>query len=451
VIRASVLIVEDDARARASLRALLEDEGYAVIEAADGLEASELLGRGNLDAALLDIRMPGKDGLAVLRDHAAANDAPAFLVMTAFGNSTVAIEAMKLGAYDYLTKPLHFDEVLLQLQRAIRGRREARELEEYRGATAGDDELAIIGDSPAMRDVYKMIGQVAASDSTVLVRGESGTGKELVARAIHKHSRRREGPFVAVNCGAIPENLLESELFGHEKGAFTGAATRRRGKFEIASGGTVFLDEIAELSPATQVKLLRVLQEHTIERLGSEAPFRLDIRVIAATHRKLEELVASGEFREDVYYRLNVITLVLPPLRERPADIPQLAEFMVRRLASRRGLPWAPLTPAAVDYLRSQPWPGNVRELEHTLERALILSRGMPVLREHVEVPRPRTQGWCDAAPIEDGFHANVSQLERNLIERALTQAGGNRSKAAELLKINRRLLYDKMREFRLE
>jgi two-component system response regulator AtoC len=359
---------------------------------------------------------------------------------------------MKAGAYDYLTKPLHFDELLIQLERAIRSRRQAQELISLRDLAEADSESAeIIGDSPAMQQVYKSIGQVAATDSTVLIRGESGTGKELVARAIHRHSKRSSAPFVPVNCAAIPESLLESELFGHEKGAFTGAAGKRRGRLELADRGTVFLDEIGELSPATQSKLLRALQERTIERLGSEQSLQLDIRVITATNRDLEEMVRAREFREDLYYRLNVVAIRIPPLRERREDIPQLAEHFLTRLAARQERAAIPLSPAALDILKKREWPGNVRELEHTLERAVVLSRGAAITPEHLEEQSESRGEWFDLVPLDDGMHALVTQLERKLVERALRQAGGNRTRAAELLRINRRLLYDKLREFGLE
>jgi two-component system response regulator AtoC len=448
--RARVLVAEDDARARESLRALLEEEGYQVELAADGEAASALLQRQSFDAVLADVRMPGKDGLSLLREIRRQPTPPAVLVMTAFGNSAIAIEAMKLGAYDYLTKPLHFDELLIQLERAVAGRRQARELEALRAEAAGPEQPAVVGDSAAMQQVYKLIGKVAPTDSTVLIQGESGTGKELVARAIHAHSARAAAPLVTVNCAAIPEALLESELFGYEKGAFTGAAARHRGKFELAQLGTIFLDEVGELSPATQAKLLRVLQERTIERLGSEQSIALDVRILAATNRDLEKAVRDRLFREDLYYRLNVVSIAVPPLRDRREDIPGLAQALVRRLAHLRKLPCAGLTPAALAALQTRAWPGNVRELEHTLERALVLARGQPIAAEHLG-PLPPASGTFDDAPLEEGLHALVARLERRLVERALEQAGGNRTRAAEILKINRRLLYDKLHEFGME
>jgi len=447
-----ILIAEDEKQARESLCALLEDEGYKVICAADGDEAARLLATANLEAALIDIRMPGKDGLALLRELRDHPDPPAVLIMTAYGTSAVAIEAMAIGAFDYLTKPLNFDELRIQLQRAIENRRRIRELEVYRIEEGTHQDAEIIGHSPAMQKLYKLIGQTAPTDSTILIRGESGTGKEVVARAIHKHSPRAAQRMVKVNCASIPETLLEAELFGHERGAFTGATQRRIGKFEFADGGTIFLDEIGELTPSTQVKLLRVLQDHCIERLGSNQTLALDVRVLTATNRDLESAVRDGRFREDLYYRLNVVAIVIPPLRDRREDIFELAQFLLRRSAARLRTPTPTISEEARAFLCQNDWPGNVRELEHCLERALILSRSGVILPEHVTLASPPAAADpLDAFNLDDGLHGAVRNLERKLIERALTAASGNRTRAAQLLKINRRLLYDKLREHGLE
>jgi two-component system, NtrC family, response regulator AtoC len=451
-VKASVLIAEDEPQARESLRALLEDEGYKVFCAPDGMEASRILGQSTVDAALVDIRMPFKDGLALLRELKDSPAPPAVLIMTAYGTSAAAIEAMALGAFDYLTKPLNFDELLIQLQRAIEDRRRTSELEGYRIEEDALQESEIVGSSPAMQKLYKLIGQVSVTDSTVLIRGESGTGKEVVARAIHKHSLRTGRRLVKVNCASIPETLLEAELFGHERGAFTGAAQRRIGKFEYAAGGTLFLDEIGELAPSTQVKLLRVLQDHCIERLGSNLTIPLNVRILAATNCDLESAVRDGRFREDLYYRLNVVTLRIPPLRQRREDLPELAQVLLRRSAGRLKMQVPSLSEEAKSLIFSGDWPGNVRELEHCLERALILSRSGVILREHVELSAgPSTGDPTDAFSLEDGLRGAVAKLERRLIERALATAGGNRTRAAEILKINRRLLYDKLHEYGLE
>jgi two-component system response regulator AtoC len=451
-MKAKILIGEDDARARDSLRALLEDEDFSVETACDGVEVSERLQESEFDAVLLDVRMPGKDGLSLLREIREKPKPPAVLVMTAYGNSAVAIEAMKLGAYDYVTKPVHFDELLIQLERAVANRLQSPALEGDDQENDATEDAELIGESPAMQRVYKLIGQVAPTDSTVLIGGESGTGKELIARAIHAHSPRRLARLVTVHCAAIPETLLEAELFGHEKGAFTGAISRRKGKFEAADGGTIFLDEVGELPTATQAKLLRVLQERTIEPLGSERTLKLDVRILAATNRKLDQCVQQGTFREDLFYRLNVVNIVAPPLHERREDIPALAAHLLRKLISRRKLDPASFTPEAIEALKVREWPGNVRELEHAIERAVILSHGVPISPE-LFGPAKVTQHFDPfrEVPLEEGLHDLVTKLERSLIERALTQAGGNRTRAAEILRINRRLLYDKLREFGME
>jgi DNA-binding NtrC family response regulator len=450
--KASILIAEDEAQAREALRALLEDEGYKVLSASDGMEASRLLSRSAVDAALIDIRMPFKDGLTLLKelkDHPAP---PAVLIMTAFGTSAVAIEAMALGAFDYLTKPLNFDELRIQLQRALEDRRRTSELEAYRDDENSHPEFEMVGSSPAMQKLYKLIGQVSATDSTVLIRGESGTGKEVVARAIHRHSLRGSHRMVKVNCASIPETLLEAELFGHERGSFTGASQRRIGKFEYAAGGTVFLDEIGELTPSTQVKLLRVLQDYCIERLGSNITIPLDVRILAATNCDLEAAVREGRFREDLYYRLNVVTISIPSLRQRREDILELALVLLRRSATRLKMQVPAISDGAKQLLLSNDWPGNVRELEHSMERALILSRSGIIQREHLEFSAGLTANdSTEPFSLNEGLHGAVAKLERQLIEQALSTSGGNRTRAAEILKINRRLLYDKLREYGLE
>ncbi|MCS7314966.1 MAG: sigma-54 dependent transcriptional regulator [Bryobacterales bacterium] len=449
--RGFVLVAEDEPQARRALCALLEDEGYRVVAVADGRQAADVLAREPLDAAILDIRMPEKDGLAVLEELRRQPSPPPVLIMTAYGSSDVAIQAMALGAFDYLTKPINFEELRIQLERAIESRRRAAELEVYRAEERAARANQMIGDSPAMQRLYKLIGQVAPTDSTVLITGESGTGKELIAEAIHRHSPRARNRLVKVNCAAIPETLLEAEMFGYERGAFTGAFERRIGKFEFAAGGTIFLDEIGDLTPSTQAKLLRVLQDRVIERLGSNVTIPVDVRVLAATHRDLAEDVRQGRFREDLYYRLSVVVLRAPPLRERREDIPALAQFLLRRTAARLKLAVPAVSPEALAWLAAQPWPGNVRELEHCLERALLLSRGGLLTTEHLEAGAPLgAADPFDAVSLEEGLHAAVERLERRLIERALARAGGNRSRAAELLKINRRLLYDKMRHYGL-
>ena len=447
---ATVLIAEDEQAARTSLAALLEAEKFNVLTTGDGRSALSLILHEEPDAVLLDIRMPGMDGLSVLRQSVTGGSTSAFLVMTAFGDSSTAIEAMKLGAFDCFAKPLDFEQILAQLKRAIEHRRLSRKLAEKEGEPAASLGLAMVGYSPPMQRVYKLIGQVAASDATVLVRGESGTGKELVVNAIHENSARARGRLLKVNCAAIPETLLESELFGHEKGAFTNAMFRRIGRFEEAHGGTLFLDEIAELAPALQAKLLRAVQERSIERLGSNSPVPVDIRLITATAKNLEQAVARGEFREDLYYRLNVVTITLPALRERKQDVPALVQHFLQRSGRQ-----VSMTPAAFAALTGHHWPGNVRELENTIARALVLARGQVIDRENIllleDKPENSPSHWTDSVPLQNGWKSNVETLERALIERSLAAAQGNKSKAADSLGIHRRLLYEKLKQYGID
>lgn len=450
----TVLVAEDENAARTSLIALLEAERFRVLSAQNGLEALSLTLHEEPDAVLLDVRMPGLDGLSVLRKALSGGSQSTFLVMTAFGDSNIAIEAMKLGAFDYLSKPLDFSHVLSQLKRAIDYRRFSQKAKVSDTADSTTGSLPMVGYSPPMQRVYKLIGQVAASDATVLVRGESGTGKELVVNAIHENSARARGPLLKVNCAAIPEPLLESELFGHEKGAFTNALYRRIGRFEEASGGTLFLDEIAELAPALQAKLLRAVQERSIDRLGTNTSIPVDIRLITATSKNLEEAVARGEFREDLYYRLNVVTIPLPALRDRKQDIPALVRHFLAQ-QPRRSEPAVSMTPAALAILCEHHWPGNVRELENTIARALVFARGNVIDCDDILLLDDRHETpagyWTDLVPLQDGWKENVERLERALIQRALAAAQGNKSKAADGLGIHRRLLYEKLRQYGID
>jgi two-component system response regulator AtoC len=445
-----ILIAEDDRTARESLAALLETEGFQIVTAETGLQAHSLLISEEPDVALLDIRMPGLDGLTLLKRAREGGSEAALIVMTAHGDSNTAIEAMKSGAFDYVLKPLDFHQLLLQIERAVEHRRLAKELKSLRNQVAANGVVpAMVGRSPAMQHVYKLIGQVAGSDATVLVRGESGTGKELVVNAIHHNSPRTTGPLIKVNCASIPDTLLESELFGHEKGAFTNAMVRRIGRFEEANHGTLFLDEIGELAPGLQSKLLRAIQERTIERLGRNALIPVDIRLIAATSRNLEQAVEEGTFREDLYYRLNVVTINLPPLRERRQDIPALVQHFINR--SGRSVS---LIPSALDVLCHYRWPGNVRELENTIERALVLAKADIVTESEIALNPPHEKGiptWAEQVPLEAGWESNLAALEKVLIERALKQAEGNKSKAAEILGIQRRLLYEKIHAYNID
>jgi two-component system, NtrC family, response regulator AtoC len=459
---ATVLVAEDDRTIRRNLILLLRSEGYQALEAADGDEALARIAADAPDAVLLDLKMPGRDGLDVLKELGPALADLPVIVITALGGSTAAIEAMRRGAYDYLTKPFDLDEVLLTLKRALRQRALAAEVKSLRARSdeeAGDPadqqpepEPDLVGQSAAMREVFKAIGRAAATDAAVLIVGESGTGKELVAAALHRHSDRAAGPFVRVNCGALPEGLIESELFGHERGAFTGADRQKPGRFERAAGGTIFLDEVGELPQPAQAKILRVLQQREFERVGGTETLHTDARVISATHRDLAKEVAAGRFREDLYYRLNVARIVIPPLRDRPEDIPPLAEHILRRVERRHGWGALSLSPEALMAIRERPWPGNVRQLENTLARAVLVARGRTILPEHLEIDEsldPTFPAAGDTAePIP--LRALLAEVERRAIHRALLACGGNRTKTAERLGISRRQLFDKIREYDL-
>lgn len=439
-----ILIAEDEPTARLALRGLLEAEGFQVALAGDGESALQLALAHHPAVMLLDVRMPGLDGLSVQKRLREAGAEFPVVVITAYGCSSTAIEAMKWGAFDYLTKPVDANHLMSVIRRALA-------LQELRTGTGTEVEAAwgpLVGDSPPMQQVYKLIGQFALSDATVLVRGESGTGKELVVDAIHQHSARSMGPLVKINCASIPETLLESELFGHERGAFTHALFRRIGRFEEANGGSLFLDEVGDLPAALQSKLLRALQERTIERLGSNKPIRVDIRLIAATAKDLEKEVAEGRFREDLYYRLNVLTIHLPPLRERKQDIPLLVTHFLNRAGRRMSL-----TPDAMQALCAHDWPGNVRELENVVERAIALAHGGVIGLEQIHfgpAPAAGRSSWTELVPEDAKLDEAVATLERAMIERALRLSGGNKTKAAEILGIHRRFLYEKLRRYGL-
>ncbi len=445
--RCTVLVADDDAVIRGNLALLLRSEGYRVVEAADGLRAAEALADPAVALALLDLVMPGRGGMDVLREHQGRLEETPVIVVTALGGSAAAIEAMRLGAYDYVTKPFDLDEVLFTVRRALTQRSLVAQVQALAAAGEGaapEDEL--VGRGPAMLRVFKTIGRVAATSEPVLVTGESGTGKELVANAVHANSDRAARPLVKVNCAALSPTLLESELFGHEKGAFTGAVARRRGRFEQADGGTLFLDEVGELGIDLQAKLLRALQGGTFERVGGEETLRVDVRVVAATNRDLPARVAAGEFREDLYYRLNVVAIELPPLRERREDIPLLADHVIRRLARKYRWPHLGLAPEAVAALCGQPWPGNVRQLQNALARAAILTRGRLIQADDLGL------GPADAPQAAHTLCLKeiLAETERRVIGEALAQTGWNRTRAAELMGISRRQLFDKIQEYGL-
>jgi len=445
-------VVDDDPSQRVMLRAVLSAEGYQVAEAEDGASAVAQVEAHFYDLILMDVRMAQLDGMAALKAVKGRSPGIPIVLMTAYGTVRHAVEAMKAGAYDYLTKPLDIDELKLTVARGLRHAALEEENARLRALVGHDvDVSAIIGTSAPMRCVFEAIALVAPTEATVLILGESGTGKELVAQAIHANSPRRAAPFITVNCAALSETLLESELFGHERGAFTGATERRFGRFELAHGGTIFLDEIGELTPAAQTKLLRVLQSQEFERVGGSKTLRVDVRVLAATNKDLDAAVRAGHFREDLLYRLRVFPLTVPPLRARRDDIPLLAEHFLKRYAERHRRRLRGLTPRALDLLMRYEWPGNVRELAHSIERAVILARGEHLTPEELP-PNLRAIGSAreDTPPQEPPLPVGLTlkEVEREVIRKTLEHTGGNRTKAAEVLGISRATLHNKLKEY---
>jgi two-component system response regulator HydG len=432
---ARVLIVDNDAEMVSLLRRQFADEGWTVLEATSGKDALDALAREEIDVVLTDLVMDEVDGLALLREAQRRDPVPRVILMTAFGSLETAIEAIRAGAYDYLTKPFKLPEASLAVGRALDDRRLREENRRLRAEVAQRFSFDnILGRSKAMQSVFEQIKMVAGSDASVLIVGESGTGKELVARAIHHNSPRKNGPFVAVNCAAIPEALLESELFGHEKGAFTGADRKRHGLFVEASGGTLLLDEIGDLSPGLQAKLLRALQDKAVRPVGASQEIHVDLRLISATHRDLLALIAEGKFREDLYYRLAVLPLRLPSLRERGEDILLLAEHFLRRAAESLGKPLEGFDDDARAWLLQHRWPGNVRELENVVERAATLAR-------HVRVTQPDLQTEFSATVATAGAWPTLEELESQYIQRVLDHTRGDKTLAAKILGISVRTL----------
>jgi DNA-binding NtrC family response regulator len=442
-----ILVVDDEVNARTALGELLREEGYSVEIAADGFKALGKLEDFAADVVVTDLKMPGLSGVELMDKVRERIPECVVVVMTAHGAIDSAVEAMRKGAADYLQKPLNFDQLILVLKRELERKRLRDEAGRLRKRLSERDRVqSIVGSSPAMQDVFSTLLQVAPSRATVLITGESGTGKERVAAAIHEHSPRSTGPFVKLHCAALAESLLESELFGHEKGSFTGAAGRREGRFEQANKGTLFLDEIGEISPAIQVKLLRFLQEHEFERVGGNQTVKVDVRVVAATNRNLLERVKNGQFREDLYYRLNVVSLEMPPLRARPSDIPLLGSFFLKKYSEENGKTIGGFTDGALERLAAYNWPGNVRELENAVERAVVIARGDQVRLEDLApsiVPAgPSARG---VPPIPG---ASMAELERYAILRTLEHTGGATSRAAEMLGISTRKIQYRLREY---
>ncbi len=443
-----ILVVDDEASAREALKALLEDTGYAVETAPEGFKALGVLEEWPCDVLLTDLRMPMMSGLELIEKARDADPELACIVMTAFGSIENAVEAMKAGADDYLTKPLNFDAVEILLERTMQHLEMRRELQRVREREHADRrDSRIVGNSPAIQEVVAMIDQVAGSQATVLVTGESGTGKELVAERIHEQSDRAEQPFVRLHCAALADTLLESELFGHEEGAFTGATGQRTGRFEQADGGTLFLDEIGEIPPKTQVKLLRFLQQKEFERVGGNETISVDVRILAATNRDLERQVREGEFREDLYYRLNVIDIHIPPLRARRDDIPLLVHHFVTEYAQQNNTAIEEIDPEAMEALQEYEWPGNVRELENTIERAVVLANDRRIGLEHLpsdfgEAPFSRDSDIrIPGSTLED--------IERHAILKTYESTGGSTSETADILGVSVRKIQYKIKEYR--
>ncbi len=444
--RGRVLIVDDEANARAALGEILRDEGYATETAADGFKALGKLEEFAPDVVLTDLKMPGLDGIAFMEKARAANPTAVFVVMTAFGSISSAVDAVKRGAENYLTKPLNPEELTVVVERAFEKASLLQEMHRLRERLRERNAFGhIIGSDPAMTAVLDLVAQVGPTRASVLITGESGTGKELIAEAIHIASPRAKMPFVRLHCAALAESLLESELFGHERGAFTGAVGRREGRFKAADGGTLLLDEIGEIPLGTQVKLLRFLQERTFERVGGNETLKVDVRIIAATHRDLKQLISEGRFREDLFYRLNVVTVELPPLRERRSDVIPLASFFLRKYSAENGRSIETFSDEAVDRLVRHRWPGNVRELENVIERAVVLTNGPRV--EAAQLPSSLVpEASQSQTPSIPG--TTLQDLERFAILRTLEACGGSTSKAAMILGISSRKIQYKLHEY---
>ena len=451
-----VLVVDDEAHVRILLSEVLKLEGFACIQAANGQDALDRMEESPVDLVLMDIRMPVMDGMAAFRIMREKWPSTPVIMTTAFAGVDTAVEAMKLGAYNYISKPFNNSEIILNVRRALEIQSLTREVEDLREVVRTRFEVnSIIGRSSGMQEVFKSIGRVAPTHATVLIQGESGTGKELVAKAIHYNSSRSKGPMISVNCAAIPEGLLESELFGHEKGAFTGAVGRQKGKFELAEGGTLFLDEISEMSTSLQAKLLRVLQDREFQRVGGMETLTANVRLIAASNRNLDEAIASGTFREDLYYRLNVVAIQIPALRERREDIPLLVDHFISRCNDETGKGVLQISKEALKQFTTHHWPGNVRELENAVERAVVMGQGGVIMPEDLPVSlsgAPSKQ-MGSAVPVLDGrpLKQMLEETEAKILEAALTQAGWNRVKTADLLKMSRKALIYKIEKYGLK
>jgi len=448
-MKSRILVVDDEPSHRKMIEAVLSAEGYEISQADDGQTAIVAVEDRFYDLVIMDIRMPKISGIEALKKIKAISPGIPIIIMTAYASVGTAVEALKSGAYDYLIKPLDIEELKILVAKALRFRQLEQE-NVYLKERLNDrvDFSKILGRGPAMNSLFETMALVAPSEATVLIVGESGTGKELIASAVHQNSPRKDRPLIRVNCAALPETLLESELFGHEKGAFTGAIARKQGRFQLAHNSSIFLDEIAEMAPATQAKILRVLQEREFEPVGSSQTFKVDTRIIAATNKNLEEEIKAGRFREDLYYRINVVTLVVPPMRERREDIPLLADFFLKQYAEKNNRPIKGFTPRAVDLLMRYDWPGNVRELENVVERAVIMARGdMITPLEFPDVLQDLDEE-AKASPLALTAGRSLKEVEKVMILRTLEETGGNRTHAAMSLGISRRTLQLKLKEY---
>jgi nitrogen regulation protein NR(I) len=469
-----LLLIDDEPDVQYSFRRIFDSPEIEITTASSGEEGLKLIPKVTPDLVMMDVRMGGMSGLEMLRRLRQADARLPVIIMTAYGTTQTAIEAMKLGAYDYVLKPFDVPKLKALVNSALEASRAMKKVVSYQPLLESEDyDIGIVGRTEGMQNVFKLIGQLAVSDATALITGESGTGKELIARAIYGHSQRSEKPFLAINCAAIPENLLESELFGHEKGAFTGATTQRIGKFEQCNGGTLFLDEIGDMTPATQTKILRVLQNGTFERVGGNQPVRVDVRIIAATNKPLEQAVADKQFREDLFYRLNVVRIHVPPLRERRGDIPLLVDYFLQKFAQKNKQSLKAVTKEAMHALEVYSWPGNVRELENIVLRALVVAKGEAILS--ADLPGEILQNLTpnrDAAPLggktgpgQDNDLQSIAHtlfqlarrdsklkvipfLEREMVIHALKETNGNQVQAARLLGITRATLRKRIEKF---
>jgi DNA-binding NtrC family response regulator len=450
--KARVVVIDDEVNAAAALETLLREDGFDVERAHDGRSGLQIIDKFDPDVVLTDLRMTGMDGIELLARIKEVHPETMVILMTAYGTVKTAVKAMKLGAEDYLAKPVDIDELEVVLQKALEKKRLLQETRVLRERLEDKYHLDnVVGQSPEMLAVFKTIRQVAPSNSSILLFGESGTGKELFAQALHQLSPRKNRPFVKVACAALPETLLESELFGHEKGAFTGALFSRAGRFETADGGTLFLDEIGDISPTVQVKLLRFLEEREFERVGGNRTYKVDVRIVVATHRDLQKKVEDGSFRDDLYYRLNVIEIKIPPLRDRGGDIPLLVEYFIRKYAERNGKEIRGIADDALTALMRNHWPGNVRQLENAVERAVVLanepvlnSAHFPILRRTVDAVSSESGALGVAIP-----GSTLAEIEREAILRTLESTGGSTSRAADALQISARKIQYKLKEYR--